>query len=232
MHRYKTLSLLLMMMMSSHHRETPQQVLPNLHLAARWHLPLKKIIPQAVARGFTALLVVNEDNKRVNNLVVSHLPSGPTLTFRLTNVRLCREIRGRRGFKGIEPNIVPHLILSRFGTRLGRRTERLLGALFPQKSRDPPEGHSRTLTFHNQRDFIFFRHYRYQHRVDGGTHDEVVVSKNGTNPSDRVCMNEVGPRFTLKLRSIQVGTFDSRYGDYEWVRKRTEVGRSRRTFVL
>ena len=32
----------------------------------------------------------------------------------------------------------------------------------------------------------------------------------------KVGMQELGPRFTLKLRSLQKGTFDSKYGDYIW----------------
>lgn len=35
----------------------------------------------------------------------------------------------------------------------------------------------------------------------------------------RVGMQELGPRFTLKLRSIQRGTFDSKYGEYYWIHK-------------
>lgn len=35
----------------------------------------------------------------------------------------------------------------------------------------------------------------------------------------RVGLKELGPRFTLKLRSLQKGTFDSKYGEYEWVHK-------------
>lgn len=201
------------------------QVIPNIKLAARWHLPLKKIIPKAISHGFTALMVINEDQKRANTVVISYLPHGPTVTFRLSNVRLRREMRGRRRNKDIEPDVLPHLITTRFTTRLGRRTERLIGALFPNESRATPEVHSRTVVFHNQRDFIFFRHFRYQHRVTG--------SDDPHEPGkERIAMNEVGPRFTLKLRSIQLGTFDTQYGDYEWVRKRSEVGRSRRTFVL
>ncbi|KAA0191013.1 Ribosome production factor [Fasciolopsis buskii] len=201
------------------------KVIPNIKLAARWHLPLKKIIPKAISHGFTALMVINEDQKRANTVVISYLPHGPTVTFRLSNVRLRREMRGRRRNKDIEPDVLPHLITTRFTTRLGRRTERLIGALFPNESRATPEVHSRTVVFHNQRDFIFFRHFRYQHRVTG--------SDDPHEPGkERIAMNEVGPRFTLKLRSIQLGTFDTQYGDYEWVRKRSEVGRSRRTFVL
>lgn len=32
-------------------------------------------------------------------------------------------------------------------------------------------------------------------------------------------IQELGPRFTLKLRSLQKGTFDSKFGEYEWVHK-------------
>jgi len=34
-----------------------------------------------------------------------------------------------------------------------------------------------------------------------------------------VGIQELGPRFTLKLRSLQKGTFDSKFGEYEWVHK-------------
>ena len=32
-------------------------------------------------------------------------------------------------------------------------------------------------------------------------------------------LQELGPRFTLKLRSLQRGTFDSKFGEYEWIHK-------------
>ena len=35
----------------------------------------------------------------------------------------------------------------------------------------------------------------------------------------KAALKELGPRFTLKLRSIQKGTFDSKFGEYEWVHK-------------
>ncbi|VDL92630.1 unnamed protein product [Schistocephalus solidus] len=209
------------------------RVIPNMTVAARWHAPLKKLIPKAIEHGYTAVLVVNEDMKKINTLVISHLPHGPTATFRLSNVTPRRKIRGLK-HKGIEPGVVPHLILNRFMTRLGRRVERILGALFPAASRGPPQPHCRTVVFHNQRDFIFFRHYRYQHKRDrfGQEEETDTTGTSVTGLNDRVVTNEVGPRFTLKLRSIQVGTFDSQFGDYEWVRKTAVSGKSRRTFVL
>ena len=41
--------------------------------------------------------------------------------------------------------------------------------------------------------------------------------------SKRVGMQELGPRFTLKLRSVQKGTFDSKYGEYMWLHEVTEL---------
>ncbi|CAH8603128.1 unnamed protein product [Schistosoma mattheei] len=179
-------------------------VIPNVHLVARWHLPLKKIIPMAIERQFTCLIIVNEDQKKINTLIVSHLPNGPTATFRLTNVLLRREMRSAKRVKYIESNIIPHLITTRFMTRLGLRTEH----------------------------YIFFRHYRYIHRDTTDVHNDDDNENEGKHNTEHIAMNEVGPKFTLKLRSIQLGTFDSQYGNYEWVRKRTEIGRSRRTFIL
>lgn len=44
-------------------------------------------------------------------------------------------------------------------------------------------------------------------------------------------LQELGPRFTLRLRSLQKGTFDSKCGEFEWMRK-PELGKSRRKFAL
>jgi len=70
------------------------------------------------------------------------------------------------------------------------------------------------VTFHNQRDFIFFRRHRY-------------VFKDGK----RVNLQELGPQFCLKLQWLQKGTFDVKFGDFEWQHK-PELDTSRRRFFL
>ena len=52
----------------------------------------------------------------------------------------------------------PEVILNNFSTRLGHSVARLLAALFPH---DPQFQGRQCVTFHNQRDFIFFRRHRY-----------------------------------------------------------------------
>ena len=48
----------------------------------------------------------------------------------------------------------PELILNNFNTRLGQRVGRMFASLFNQ---DPNFKGRRAVTFHNQRDYIFFR---------------------------------------------------------------------------
>lgn len=45
-------------------------------------------------------------------------------------------------------------------------------------------------------------------------------------------LQELGPRFTLKMRWLQEGTFDTQFGEYEWIHKRKEMDSTRRTFHL
>lgn len=184
-------------------------VIPNAHVYYRRGLALKRVIPQCVARNFTYLMVINEDRKVPNGMVLCHLPDGPTAHFKISSVRLRKEMK-RRGKDPTEHS--PEVILNNFTTRLGHSIGRLLAALFPQ---DPQFVGRQVATFHNQRDFIFFRFHRY-------------IFKN----EKKVGIQELGPRFTLKLRSLQKGTFDSKFGEYEWVLKRHEMDACRRKFQL
>ncbi|XP_061682341.1 ribosome production factor 1 [Syngnathoides biaculeatus] len=184
-------------------------VIPNAHVYYRRGLALKRIIPQCVARDFTYLIVINEDRKVPNGLVLCHLPEGPTAHFKVSSVRLRKELK-RRGKDPTEH--YPEVILNNFTTRLGHSIGRMLAALFPQ---NPQFVGRQVATFHNQRDFIFFRFHRY-------------IFKN----DKKAGIQELGPRFTLKLRSLQKGTFDSKFGEYEWVLKRHEMDACRRKFQL
>ncbi|XP_071118650.1 ribosome production factor 1-like [Haliotis cracherodii] len=185
-----------------------KKVIPNIEVYKRRALDLKKVIPQAIAKDFTDLLVINEDRKEPNGLVISHLPDGPTAHFKMSNVRLTTDIKK----VGRVTDHHPEVMLNNFNTRLGHTIGRLLASLFPH---DPEFQGRRVATFHNQRDFIFFRHHRYEFR-----------------DSKKVGLRELGPRFTLKLRSLQKGTFDTKYGEYEWIHKRHEMDTSRRKFFL
>jgi hypothetical protein len=40
-------------------------------------------------------------------------------------------------------------------------------------------------------------------------------------------VQELGPRFTLKLQALQKGTFDSKGGEFEWLSKKMEQAKRR-----
>lgn len=123
---------------------------PNAVFYKRQGYPIKKIIEYATARDFTDVVVVNEDRRTINSLVVSHLPDGPTANFKLSSLKLSADIVGH----GRATAHKPELVLNNFSTRLGLRVGRMFASLFNQ---DPTFRGRRVVTFHNQRDFIFFR---------------------------------------------------------------------------
>lgn len=70
-----------------------QEVLPCAEYYKRQGFPLKKIVAFGGNRGFTDLLVFNEDRKEVNGLLHVHLPDGPTAHFRISNMVLGQDIK-------------------------------------------------------------------------------------------------------------------------------------------
>ena len=132
---------------------------PNAYYYARRAYTVKEIQKHAEARGFTDVLVFNENKKfshgaRVNGLLHVHLPEGPTCLYRLSSLVLTKKIKNH----GRATNHYPELILNNFSTRVGHRVGRMFASVFPQR---PEFNGRRVVTFHNQRDFIFFRHHRY-----------------------------------------------------------------------
>lgn len=214
------------------------RVLPNAHYYKRGSYEIKQIVKYAKNRDFTAIIIVHDNRKEPNGMLVISLPEGPTAHFKISNLVLSKKIKGH----GKPTRHLPELILNNFTTRVGHRVGRMLASLFPQQ---PNFQGRRVVTFHNQRDFIFFRHHRYifeekeakdratkgQSKLKGATKES---GTNGKKPhKDLVIarLQECGPRFTLKLLSLQHGTFDSKFGEYEWVHK-ADMDTSRRRFFM
>lgn len=142
---------------------------------------LGKIACWAAGRGYKHLCVVNEDTKKPNAITLIYLPHGPSAYFKLTSIQLTKQIFGHAR---ATPHY-PELVLNGFETRLGHTVGRLFQTAFPPL----PEFQGRqVVTLHNQRDFLFFRRHRYAFRTP-----------------EKVALQEIGPRFTLKLRWLKKG---------------------------
>jgi ribosome production factor 1 len=220
-------------------------VLPRAEYYARGGFTLKQIVGFASERGYTDLLVFNESKMRagrkVDAMLHVHLPLGPTARWRLSSLKLGRDIVGHAK----PSDHRPELVLNGFDTRLGRRLGRMFASLFHQ---DPHFVGRRAVTFHNQRDFVFFRHHRYvfeskekrgaaaeavlrdaaerekkaaKRRGGAAEHGAAAARAAAQTPTKvvKARLQEIGPRFTLRLESLQRGTFDSRQGEFEWVKR-------------
>uniref|UniRef100_A0A6N2MZJ6 Brix domain-containing protein n=1 Tax=Salix viminalis TaxID=40686 RepID=A0A6N2MZJ6_SALVM len=167
----------------------------------------------------------------VDALLIIGLPDGPTAHFKLSRLVLRKDIKNH----GNPTSHEPELVLTNFTTHLGHRIGRLIQSLFPQ---EPNFRGRRVVTFHNQRDYIFFRHHRYIFETkeskqgdSKGKNREVGKGEKNTQQKVIARLQECGPRFTLKLRSLQHETFDTKGGEYEWVHK-PEMDTSRRRFFM
>ncbi|GMY15987.1 ribosome production factor 1 [Fagus crenata] len=203
-------------------------VIPNAHFYKRGTYDLKKIVEYANKKDFSSIIVVHTNRREPDALLIIGLPEGPTAHFKLSNLVLRKDIKNH----GNPTTHKPELVLNNFTTRLGHRMGRLIQSLFPQ---DPNFRGRRVVTFHNQRDFIFFRHHRYifESKESKQTDSKGKEAKGEKASQERMVarLQECGPRFTLKLISLQHGTFDSKGGEFEWVHK-PEMDTSRRRFFL
>ena len=71
------------------------RIIPNSEPMWRKNSAVKKMVKQCIEKGYTDVIVINEDNRIPNGLLVSHLPEGPTAHFRLSNVKITKEIKVR-----------------------------------------------------------------------------------------------------------------------------------------
>jgi ribosome production factor 1 len=172
---------------------------------------VREIASFATNRNYTSLVVMKEDQKVPTGLSIVHLPAGPTFHFSISNWVEGRKLPGH----GNPTNHSPELILNGFRTPLGLLSAHLFRTLFPPQ----PELQGRqVVTLHNQRDYIFVRRHRYVFR-EKRTTEKSVVGADGKEVKGaegiRAGLQELGPRFTLKLRRVDKG-IGRAGGDVEW----------------
>jgi len=168
-------------------------LIPNATRTNRGNYVIKELVEMAVKYNFTDLVILHEHRGKPDGMIVSHLPTGPTAYFGVSNVVLRHDLKEKLDTM---PEEYPHLIFHNFMSDIGDRVADVLKYLFPVPKLDS----KRLVTFVNNEDYIVFRHHTYQ-KEDYKT----------------VALQELGPRFVLKLYQVSLGTVDLPQAQVEWV---------------
>lgn len=167
--------------------------IPNSKRINRGGTVLKELVDMCRTNDFTDLVIFHEHRGEPDGMIISHMPYGPTAYFGLYNVVLRHDIA-----QGVDTmsEAYPHMIFHNFSTQLGERVTNILKHIFPV----PKDESRRVITFANQDDFISFRNHSYK--------------KTGHK---QVELQELGPRFEMRLYQIKLGTIDMTEAELEWV---------------
>lgn len=166
---------------------------PNAQRMNRGNYEMKQLVHACRANDVTDFILIHEHRGVPDNLVICHMPYGPTAYFNLSGVVMRHDIPDI----GPMSEQKPHLVFHNFKSKLGERTMSILRYLFPVPKTDS----KRVMTFANHDDYISFRHHTFA-SGEGG----------------RIELTEIGPRFQMKLYQIKLGTIDEiQAADTEWV---------------
>eukprot|EP00002_Diphylleia_rotans_P040663 TRINITY_DN9700_c0_g1_i1.p1 TRINITY_DN9700_c0_g1~~TRINITY_DN9700_c0_g1_i1.p1 ORF type:complete len:287 (-),score=63.99 TRINITY_DN9700_c0_g1_i1:116-976(-) len=165
-------------------------IFPNSQRMNRGSYVTKDIVAACRSNEFTDLIMVHEHRGEPDAMIVCHLPYGPTAFFSLTNAVLRHDVQEKKPIS----QVYPHLIFNNFNSKLGERVKTILKYLFPPAKPDA----KRVITFSNENDFISFRHHNFSQQAK-----EVEIE-------------EVGPRFEMRLYQIRLGTVDMVEAETEW----------------
>ncbi|CAH7683946.1 anticodon-binding protein [Phakopsora pachyrhizi] len=162
------------------------------------HFELRSVCRWACKRSYGSMVVIGEAHGGRNrsgptHMMISRLPFGPSACFRLTSIVPSKAIPGHAN----ATSHFPELVLSNFSTPLGLSVGTLLQSIFPPL---PELGGRQVVSLQNQRDFIFVRRFRYAF----AERDKLLLNPN--DEAFRARLQEIGPRFTLKIRWLKRGT--------------------------
>ncbi|KAK4691312.1 ribosome production factor 1, partial [Lecanoromycetidae sp. Uapishka_2] len=173
---------------------------------------VREIASFATNRNYTAVIVLKEDLKKPTGLTIVHLPQGPTFHLSISNWIEGKRLPGH----GNPTGHTPELILNNFRTPLGLLVAKQFQQMFPPQ---PQLEGRQVVTLHNQRDYIFLRRHRYVFREKRET-EKNVIGPDGKEVKGaegiRAGLQELGPRFTMKLRRVDRGIQRRSGQEWEW----------------
>lgn len=94
--------------------------MPSCYYWERKEYTIKEICEHAPERNYTDVMIFRENRRKINELILIHLPYGPTAIFKVSSVILRKDIYHH----GNPTDHFPEIILNNFNTNVGRRIGR------------------------------------------------------------------------------------------------------------
>ncbi|SCQ16205.1 ribosome production factor 1, putative [Plasmodium ovale] len=169
-------------------------IFPHIFYEPRINHSIEFLMNNAIENKFSTFILIEEGlNNHPKYMFICTLPNGPTSKYSLSNV-----VYAHKKKTDIEiTTLPPEVYITNFNTFIGERIKRQLHTLVPF---NPAYKGQKVVVFYNQRDFIFFRHYKYN-----------FLNKK------KCKLNEIGPAFTLQLLSLKDGLINDKEKMYEFV---------------
>ncbi|ESN91985.1 hypothetical protein HELRODRAFT_90119, partial [Helobdella robusta] len=156
---------------------------PNSKRINRGNHDMKTLMAALRANDYSDLIILSETRGSPDQMIVCHLPYGPTAYFNLSNVVMRHDIPD----VGKMSEEYPLLMFDSITSNLGERVKDILRYLFPVAKDDS----KRIISFTSlDGTYISFRHH---------------ISKK---VDKKFSISEIGPRFEMKLYKIIRGTVD------------------------
>ena len=169
-----------------------KKIFPSAIKINRGNKFLKSLISFCILENVTDLLLVYEHRGVPSSLIITHLPSGPTLFFKLFNITINKFEK-----KENIPRNFPILILQNFTSPLGKRLSSIFKSLF----REPSSSSKNIVIIKAKEKFISWNYYWFE--------------RKGNCKSD-ILIHQSSPSFDLFPYKISLGTLSDNRPEIEW----------------
>ena len=169
---------------------------------------LLSLVSFSLVQDCKNLIIVYENRGKPSALVVSHLPSGPSLFFTLSNV-----LFGKNRTKLKTNKILPNVIFDNLSSSLGLRISRVLSSLFPPANLKS----NRVVTFTGFKNLILFGHY--------------WTEKTGYKKKNFL-LKKLSPSFDLQPYKITLDVVSKKGQRIEWIMTPFLNSKKKKKFVV
>eukprot|EP00477_Mikrocytos_mackini_P001330 GAHX01001427.1.p1 GENE.GAHX01001427.1~~GAHX01001427.1.p1 ORF type:complete len:226 (+),score=39.07 GAHX01001427.1:46-723(+) len=186
------------------------KVFPNSCYYKRGNYSIEEIVNLCKTSNYKTLIIIHEIKGEPSQMIITDLPFGPSYFFNLSKVYIRQQLsnyllsKGEAELAELKSEGKPYLILENFSKPVGMKVKKLLCGIFPVVTEE--ERSKSAVVFFADGYKIHFRNKKLGFDLEPVLkNNKVVAYKKKTN------LEEIGPRFTMKLYKITEGMPNEKY---------------------